>query len=114
MLVKVEPLTESYFYILLCMYHASSHGYGIMQQTLQLSNGRVKIGSGTMYGAVSNMLKKNWINEIQCASADEKNKRLYELTELGRGVLEAEIRRLRELVHSADQVTEAPSTILEG
>lgn len=105
MLMKIEPLTESYFYILLCMYREASYGYGIMQETLRLSKGRVKIGSGTMYGAVSNMMKKGWINEVKCMGTDEKNKRMYELTEIGRGVLEAEINRLYELVDSADQVT---------
>ena len=49
-----EPLTESYFYILLCLYGGENHGYGIMQMTEQLSGGKVKIGSGTMYGATRN------------------------------------------------------------
>lgn len=104
MLSKAEPLTESYFYILLCIYHNPSHGYGIMQETLQLSNGRVKIGSGTMYGAVSNMLKKRWINEVRSVSGEEKNKRMYELTDIGLEIIETEIARLRELVKSADSV----------
>ncbi len=60
---KREPLTESYFYILLCLYSHANHGYGIMQEAGRLSGGRVKIGSGTMYGAVSNMIKKGWIME---------------------------------------------------
>lgn len=55
---KNEPLTESYFYILLCLYHGPLHGYGIMQKTAELSQGYVKIGSGTMYGATDNMMKK--------------------------------------------------------
>ena len=58
MLEKQEPLTESYFYILLCLYNGPNHGYGIMQQTAELSEGHVKIGSGTMYGATGNMMKK--------------------------------------------------------
>ena len=53
MLEKQEPLTESYFYILLCLYNGPNHGYGIMQQTAELSEGHVKIGSGTMYGATN-------------------------------------------------------------
>ena len=60
---KKEPLTESYFYILLCLYRHANHGYGIMQEAGELSGGRVRIGSGTMYGAVSNMMKKGWIAE---------------------------------------------------
>ncbi len=113
MLPKSEPLTESYFYILLCMYHNPLHGYGIMQESLKLSGGRVKIGSGTMYGAVSNMLKKDWIREVISAGTDEKNKRKYELTELGKEVLDSEIERLRELLASADQVIDTASDITE-
>lgn len=91
----MEALTESYFYILLCLSESDNHGYGIMQRTGELSNGRVKIGSGTMYGAISNMLKKKWI--IECESADTR-KRMYKLTSLGKEVLEAESDRLEELV----------------
>ena len=53
-------LTESTYYILLSLY-TPQHGYGIMQMTSQLSKGEVTIGSGTMYGATSNMMKKGWI-----------------------------------------------------
>ena len=61
---KSEPMSESYFYILLCLAKGANHGYGIMQMTAQLSEGTVTIGSGTMYGATSNMMKKGWIHEI--------------------------------------------------
>ena len=87
MLEKQEPLTESYFYILLCLYNGPNHGYGIMQQTAELSEGHVKIGSGTMYGATNNMMKKNWIRETLSTNPEDKRKRLYELTVLGREVL---------------------------
>lgn len=105
MLMNHEPLTESYFYILLCLYHEPLHGYGIMQETLRLSKGRVKISSGTMYGAVSNMMKKGWLNEFMALGPEEKNKRMYELTTSGRLVLDTEISRLHELVDNADKVT---------
>ena len=91
----MEALTESYFYILLCLRESNNHGYGIMQRTIELSNGRVKIGSGTMYGAVSNMLKRKWI--VECESADTR-KRMYQLTTLGKEILESECDRLEELV----------------
>lgn len=91
----MEALTESYFYILLCLSENNNHGYGIMQRTIELSNGRVKIGSGTMYGAISNMLKRKWIAE--CDSADTR-KRMYQLTKQGKAVLKAECDRLEELV----------------
>ena len=51
---KSEPMSESYYYILLCLAKGANHGYGIMQMTEKLSRGDVTIGSGTMYGATSN------------------------------------------------------------
>lgn len=98
-----EPLTESYFYILLCLSEGPKHGYGIMQQTAELTDGRVKIGSGTMYGATGNMMKKNWIEEC-VDSTDGERRRSYRLTDAGRAVLEAECDRLKELVNNADRV----------
>ena len=101
---KQEPLTESYFYILLCLYDRPRHGYGIMQKVAAISDGNVKIGSGTMYGAVSNMLKKGWIIEIESDDPEDKRKRLYQLTQEGRTVLNEEISRLRLLVDYAGKV----------
>lgn len=101
--MKQEPLTESYFYILLCLAHGPNHGYGIMQETAALSNGRVRIGSGTMYGATSNMLKKKWIEDYGNEEGQER-RRLYQLLPAGREVLEAEVRRLRSLVENADLI----------
>ncbi len=101
---KNEPLTESYYYILLCLYNKPNHGYGIMQDTIILSEGNVKIGSGTMYGATSNMMKKGWIKETESENPEDKRKRLYELTPLGKEVLEQEIERLKRLVKGSEVI----------
>lgn len=98
-----EPLTESYFYILLCLYGGPKHGYGIMQQTQEMTGGRVKIGSGTMYGATSNMMKKGWIEECM-DSSDGERRRLYRLTDKGMDVLKAERIRLKELLNNAERL----------
>jgi len=100
--LKTEPLTECYFYLLLCLYQAPNHGYGIMQETDRLSKGRVKIGSGTMYGAIGNMMKKGWIFEMQSMNPEDYRKRLYQITSLGKEVLEQERTRLKELVENSD------------
>ena len=97
---KQEPLTESYFYILLCLYKENLHGYGIMQKTKELSEGKVAIGAGTMYGATSNMMKKGWIKEIMSDGVGMERKRLYCLTEAGEEALQAEIARLRRMLES--------------
>ena len=103
---KVEPLTESYFYILLCLANGPNHVYGIMQRTKELSAGEVKIGSGTMYGATGNMTKKGWIVESKGSTEDSDWRRMYELTEEGREILDMEIRRLRRLLAGAEEVLE--------
>ena len=99
-----EPLSESYYYILLCLSKGANHGYGIMQMTEKLSCGDVKIGSGTMYGATGNMMKKGWIQEIMSGEAGMERRRLYQLTELGREVLREEIARLRRMLANAEEV----------
>jgi len=99
---KAEPLTESYFYILLCLYREPMHGYGIMQKTAEITDGWVKIGSGTMYGATGNMMKKGWIEEFP--NPEDDRKKLYRLTGLGREVFGGELDRLKQLVVNAEKV----------
>lgn len=99
-----EPLTESYYYILLCLYDGPNHGYGIMQKALALSAGNVRIGSGTMYGAASNMMRKGWIEDCPGEDGGYSRRRIYRLTNAGRDVLLGEISRLRHLADVADIV----------
>ena len=101
---RVEPLSESYYYILLCLAKGANHGYGIMQMTEKLSAGDVTIGSGTMYGATSNMMKKGWIREIMSDEPGQERRRLYQLTDAGREVLRQEISRLRRMLENAEEV----------
>ncbi|WP_310603039.1 PadR family transcriptional regulator [Anaerosporobacter sp.] len=98
-----EPLTESYFYILLCLFNGPNHGYAIMQETATLTGGRVKIGAGTMYGAFTNLLKKEYIVEYSGVENEDRRK-LYELTDLGREILQGEIQRLKQLTQNAIEV----------
>lgn len=103
-----EPLTESYFYILMCLYAGPNHGYGIMQMADRLSGGNVKIGSGTMYGATSNMLKKGWIAESNNNQQGSERRRMYQLTELGRQTFLEEYKRISALTESAKEIIEHP------
>ena len=95
---KTEPMSESYFYILLCLAKGPLHGYGIMQKADALSDGAVRIGSGTMYGATENLMKKGWIEELE----ETGRKRMYQLTEAGREALFQEVGRLRMMLSVAD------------
>ena len=101
---RSEPMSESYYYILLCLAKGATHGYGIMQMTQKLSDGDVTIGSGTMYGATSNMMKKGWIREILSDEPGQERRRLYQLTDEGREALRAEIARLRRMLANAEEV----------
>lgn len=98
---KIEPLSESYYYILLCLSKGPLHGYGIMQLAAQLSDGEVRIGSGTMYGATSNLMKKKWIKEVMIGKEGMERKRMYQLTKLGEEALDNEIKRLERLLKGA-------------
>ena len=101
---RSEPMSESYYYILLCLAKGATHGYGIMQMTQKLSDGDVTIGSGTMYGATSNMMKKGWIREILSDEPGQERRRLYQLTDEGREALRDEIARLRRMLENAGEV----------
>jgi len=94
-------LTESTYYILLSLY-SPQHGYGIMQQTEELSEGRVKLAAGTLYGALNSMSDKGWI--VMLPIEDGSRQKKYELTEKGRKVLLNEIERLKELVKNGDAI----------
>lgn len=101
---KSEPMSESYYYILLCLSKGPNHGYGIMQMTKALSEGDVTIGSGTMYGATSNMMKKGWIEEVVSNEPGLERKRLYCLTASGKEALTTEINRLRRMLANTEGV----------
>jgi DNA-binding PadR family transcriptional regulator len=77
-----------------------------MQKAKELSEGKVAIGAGTMYGATSNMMKKGWIEEILEEAKDDRGKRLYQLTENGKSVLKQEVVRLENLIKNAKSVME--------
>ena len=91
---KYLPLTETTFYIMLALRKAS-HGYAVMQEVEQLSNGRVRIAAGTMYGAIENLIKQKMI--IFVPSEDTRRK-LYQLSPMGREILALEVERLKQLV----------------
>lgn len=99
---KKEPLSESYYYILLCLSKGENHGYGIMQMAKHLSDGEVVIGSGTMYGAVNNLIRKEWIEEVPSVSGGER-KRLYRLCTSGKEALEVEIKRLKRMLKGGEE-----------
>ena len=94
-------LTEAVYYILLSL-TTPLHGYGIMQKTSQLSNGRLVISAGTLYGAINTLLDRGWIKQL--IVAEESRRKEYVITEDGKAVLRAELARLHELVANGDAI----------
>lgn len=102
------PLTESTFFILLSLAAGPKHGYAIMKEVEPLSDGRVSLSTGTLYGALKRMLDMAWIERAEDPEGDEsgRERKAYRLTNMGRRILEAETARLRRLVGMAELRTE--------
>ena len=99
---KNPPLTEALFYILLAV-RKPVHGYGIIQEVEEMTGGRVRLGPGTLYGAINSLLEKGWI-VLYSADLGSRKKKEYVITNQGREVFSAELRRLRELVENGEKM----------
>lgn len=93
------PLSEAVFFILLSLSPGPKHGYAIMKDVEVLSNSRVSLSTGTLYGALKRLLDNGWISRMD-EEGDEsgRERKSYILTQLGKGILEAETARMHELV----------------
>ncbi len=97
-----HPLTEATFFILLSLVPGPKHGYAIMKDTRTLSDGRVLLSTGTLYGALKRLLEQGWIRRVQDhENGTERDRKAYGLTNQGRRVLNAETGRLQRLLSAA-------------
>ena len=95
------PLTEAVYYILLSLMEPM-HGYGIMQNVEALSGGRVRLAAGTLYGAINTLLERGWITALP--GAKDSRKKEYQITDLGKEAVTAEITRLQELLKNGREI----------
>jgi DNA-binding PadR family transcriptional regulator len=98
------PLTPAVFHILLALADGERHGYGIMQEVTQRTEGTVQLGPGTLYGSIKRLLEAGLIEESDerpDPAMDDQRRRYYRLTDFGRRVAQAEAERLIELVRQA-------------
>lgn len=98
-------LTESVFYILLRL-HQPAHGYALMKDIAEMTNGRVNIGAGSLYGALDTLQKKDWIKALDEHPRDRKIE--YIITDTGKQFFEKELIRLEEMLQNAEKMKEAP------
>jgi len=98
------PLTPAVFHILVALGDGEAHGYAIMQDVVERTDGAVRMSAGTLYGAVSRLLDDGLIEESEQRpdpEMDDTRRRYYRLSDLGSRVLVAETKRLTELVRAA-------------
>ncbi|WP_419884078.1 PadR family transcriptional regulator [Peribacillus sp. B-H-3] len=106
------PLTHSSFYILLVL-GEPLHGYGIMQRVEEMSNGEVKLGPGTLYGALSKLEKEGLIVKIDGQENEQERRKSYILTDLGKVVVTLEYKRLQSLVEKCESFINNLGTLSE-
>src|ERR1035438_10468246 len=102
-LQRFLPLKTQWFHIMLTLAGGEQHGYGIMQEVLNRTTGKVHLWPATLYGSIKRLIEAELIAESAERPApelDDARRRYYRLTPLGRRVLEAESDRLQELVHA--------------
>ncbi len=91
---KFLPLTETTFYIMLSLIEPS-HGYAVMQNVELLSENKVKVAAGTLYGAFENLSRQKLIKSVD---SEDARRKVYALTDEGMEVLKLELQRLKHLV----------------
>lgn len=100
------PLKPAAFHILLSLADSSRHGYGIMLEVQERTKGSVKLGPGTLYGAIKRLLADELIAEEAeklDRTLDDERRRYYSLTQLGRRVITLDAERLAHLVEMAQK-----------
>jgi DNA-binding PadR family transcriptional regulator len=99
------PLTEATFYILLSLSPSPKHGYAIMKEVKELSDGRIVFSTGTLYGALRRLLDQGWIKRVDDPEPNptDRERKAYSLTDRGREMVNAEIERLKSLLTIAQQ-----------
>lgn len=91
-------MTETGFYILLCLQNPM-HGYSIVQKVEKMTGGEIRLSPGTMYGSLSKMEKDGLIQFVR----EEEKRKIYRITELGRDILQMEVKRIERLYRNSKE-----------
>jgi DNA-binding PadR family transcriptional regulator len=100
------PLKSNWFHILVSLVDGEQHGYGIMQDVLERSRGKVRLWPATLYGSLKRLIEAGLIVESGDRPApefDDARRRYYKMAPLGRRVLDLESQRLKDLVRILDR-----------
>ena len=98
--METFPISEAVLLVLLSLAEQPRHGYSILKDVESMSNGRVVLSTGTLYGALRRLLGEGWIERIQEEDAP-RDRRTYRLTSRGRRNMQMEVDRMRQLTKLA-------------
>ena len=98
----MEPLTEPVLMILLSLAEQPRHGYSILKDVADISDNRVTLSTGTLYGALRRLLEDQWIERYQDDDVS-RGKQAYRLTGSGRRILQQEVSRMKQLTKLASR-----------
>src|SRR5262245_12536650 len=96
----VRPLSEPVLWILVSLSRQPQHGYALMKDVESLSDGRTRLSTGTLYGALRRLIEEDLIETVSGADSS-RDKQTYRLTKAGRARLETELERLQHVVRTA-------------
>lgn len=101
---KLDPLPSAAFQILLSLADEDLHGYGIMRKVQEQTNGRMRLGPGTLYSSIQALLEDGLIEEVirsRSARGGDERRRFYRITSSGRKLARSEAERLADLLRVA-------------
>jgi DNA-binding PadR family transcriptional regulator len=101
---KLDPLPSAAFHILLALVGEDLHGYGIMRQVAEQTDGRMRLGPGTLYSSIQSLLEEKFIEEVDLredTKLGHERRRYYRLTSAGRKLARSEAERLAGLLRVA-------------
>ena len=101
--MRLIPLTPAVFFILFALADGEKHGYAIMQQTNKLSEGRFRMGPGTLYTTIQRLLEFSLIEELSDPDGRDSRRRYYRLTRQGKALLDLEINRMGAVLQLASE-----------
>lgn len=94
-------MSSQTLYILVVLYVKESHGYEIMKQVEKFSNGTIRMGPGTLYGAIKRLLEEGLIEETESIIEANRKRRMYKITEKGKAFVSAELHSLNNILEIA-------------
>jgi DNA-binding PadR family transcriptional regulator len=101
------PLPSTVLHILLALAEGERHGYGIKKDISRRTDGKLRLGPGSLYGSIKKMLEQGLIEESDerpDIRLDDERRRYYRLTPFGRQVAQAELERMRGLVRQGEEL----------